>query len=190
MKLRRGKSGDGGKPAKDKKAKDKAKKELVTPGNTKKAISIGKILVPVLTPVAMQVAGIARGAWDERRARRLGVPPSELGSYSGKGGALNARIARISMSISELSANPGPGRADEVARFVAENGTRLTDLSAAVRAAEMMPAERRRAAHRAIGGELDQIEPKLLALLGVDSPGIVMDGSAPKAAPASLRTAK
>jgi hypothetical protein len=177
MKLRRGKSdksvGKSGASAKEKK-----KKDLVTPGNAKKAISIGKILVPVLAPVAMQVAGMARGAWDERRARRLGVPASELGTYTGKGGALHARIARISMSISELSANPGPGRADEVARFVAANGTRLADLSAAVRAAEMMPTERRRAAHKAVAGELDQIEPRLLALLGVDSPGIVIDGHA------------
>ena len=176
MKLRRGKSDQSAGKAAARSAKDK--KELVTPGNAKKAISIGKILVPVLAPVAMQVAGIARGAWDERRARRLGVPASELGSYSGKGGALNARIARISMSISELSADPGPGRADEVARFVADNGNRLADLSAAVRAAEMMPTERRRAAHKAVAGELDQIEPKLLALLGVDSPGIVVHGPA------------
>jgi|SRR5581483_9639215 len=170
MKLRRGRS-----DADDSGGKAKPKKELVTPGNTKKAIAVGKILVPVLAPVAMQVAGMARGAWDERRARRLGVPPGELGSYSGKGGALHARIARISMSISELSADPGPGRADEVARFAAENNARLADLSAAVRAAEMMPTERRRAAHRAVAGELDQIEPRLLALLGVDPPGIVVE---------------
>jgi hypothetical protein len=170
----KGKSGRSGKEKAKEKAKEK--KELVTPGNAKKAISIGKILVPVLAPVAMQLAGVARGAWDERRARRLGVPASELGSYSGKGGALHARIARISMSIGELSADPAPGRADEVARFAAENGTRLADLSAAVRAAEMMPTERRRAAHKAVSAELDQIEPKLLALLGVDSPGIVVHG--------------
>jgi hypothetical protein len=179
MKLRRGKSnpgkthdGSGGESG----GRSAKKKDLVTPGNAKKAIPIGKILVPVLAPVAMQVAGIARGAWDERRARRLGVPPSELGAYSGKGGALYARITRISMSISELSANPGPGRADEVARFAADNTARLADLSAAVRAAETMPTERRRAAHKAVAGELDQIEPRLLALLGVDSPGIVVDG--------------
>lgn len=173
MKLRRGKSG-----AEDSGGKSAKKKELVTPGNAKKAVSIGKILVPVLAPVAMQVAGIARGAWDEHRARRLGVSPSELGSYSGKGGALHARIARISMSIAELSANPGRGRADEVARFATDNSARLADLSAAVRAAEMMPTERRRAAHKAVAGELDQIEPRLLALLGVDAPGIVTGGSA------------
>jgi hypothetical protein len=179
MKLRRGKSGaDSSSGGKSTGKSGKDKKELVTPGNAKKAIAVGKILVPVLAPVAMQVAGMARGAWDDRRARRLGVPASELGSYTGKGGALHARIARIAMSISELTADPGPGRADEVARFAAANGSRLADLSAAVRAAEMMPTERRRAAHKAVAGELDQIEPKLLALLGVDPPGIVVNGSA------------
>lgn len=182
MKLRRGKSDadstdamPGAKPGGKSRGRSAAKKELVTPGNAKKAISIGKILVPVLAPIAIQVAGIARGAWDERRARRLGVPPSELGAYSGKGGALHARIARISMSIAELSTSPDKGQAGEVARFASANTARLADLSAAVRAAEMMPTGRRRAAHRAVAGELDQIEPKLLALLGVDSPGIVVD---------------
>lgn len=166
------------KPRRGKSDPSKEKKELVTTGNAKRAIAVGKILVPVLAPIAMQVAGVARGIWDERRARRLGVPASELGTYTGKGGALHARITRISRSINELSADPGPGRADQVARFVADNGNRLADLSAAVRAAEMMPTERRRAAHRAIAGELDQIEPKLLALLGVSSPGTVDEGHA------------
>lgn len=162
MKLRRGKSG----PAA---AKEAAKRELVTPGNAKKAIAVGKILAPVLAPIAMQLAGVARGAWDERRARRLGVPASELNGYSGKGGSLHARISRISISMNELAAGAEPrgARAAEIERFAAANGPRLADLSAAVRAAEMMPTERRRAAHRAVAGELDRIEPRLLALLGV-----------------------
>jgi hypothetical protein len=155
MKLRRGKA-------------QTAKRERVTPGNAKKAIAVGKVLAPVLTPIAMQVAGIARGAWDERRARRLGVSATELNNFSGKGGALHARISRISMSLSELSATADGSRAAEVQRFVQASGPRLADLAAAVRAAEMMPAERRRAAHRAVAGELDLIEPRLLGLLGVD----------------------
>jgi hypothetical protein len=158
MKLRRGKAGAG---------TAAARRELVTPGNTKKTIAIGKILAPVLAPIAMQLAGVARGAWDERRARRLGVPATELNNFSGKGGNLNARIARISMSMNELVAEGGP-RAAEAERFAQANGSRLADLAAAVRAAEMMPTERRRAAHRAVAGELDLIEPKLLELLGVD----------------------
>lgn len=143
------------------------KRELVTPGNAKKAVAVGKVLAPVLAPVAMQLAAMARGAWDERRARRLGVPATELNGYSGKGGSLHARITRISVAMNELSAE-GNRHGAEANRFVQANAPRLVDLSAAVRAAEMMPTERRRAAHRAVAGELDRIEPRLLTLLGVD----------------------
>ena len=62
-------------------------------------------------------------------------------------------------------------RASTVERFVAATEPRLVDLAAAVRAAELMPTERRRAAHRAVAAELDRIEPELLRLLGVDDAG-------------------
>jgi DNA-binding transcriptional LysR family regulator len=51
--------------------------------------------------------------------------------------------------------------------FVAATRPRLADLSVAVRAAEQMPTSRRRAAYRAISGELDRIEIDLLTHLGV-----------------------
>ena len=44
---------------------------------------------------------------------------------------------------------------------------RLTDLSAAVTAAEHMPAARRRAAHTAIEDQLDGVDADLMARLGV-----------------------
>jgi hypothetical protein len=188
MKLRRSKASGGVRAASTKKAAkalrkaekaakdaqkdaEKAQRELVTPKNAKKAIAVGKVLAPVLVPIAVQFAGTARGVWDEHKARRLGVPAGELSRYTGKGGALHARISRVAASMNELSAGTGGGanghRSADVERFVTANTTRLADLSAAVRAAEMMPTERRRAAHRAVAGELDQIEPDLLALLGV-----------------------
>ena len=146
--------------------------DLITPSNAKRAIAVGKVLAPVLLPFAMRAAGAARGAWDDYRARRLGVAPSELTSYSGKGGALHARIDGIAASLLELKAAPGQGeRADAVKRFVADAEPRLIDLAAAVRAAELMPAERRRAAHRAVAAELDRLEPELLRLLGVGPNG-------------------
>jgi hypothetical protein len=138
---------------------------LVTPSNAKRAIAVGKVLAPVLIPIAMRAAGAARGIWDDRRARRLGVAPGELGLYSGKGGALHARIARVAQALPEL--NGSGDQAGAVTQFVADTEPRLTDLAAAVRAAEMMPTERRRAAHRAVAAELDRIEPELLRLLGV-----------------------
>jgi hypothetical protein len=146
--------------------------EMITPSNAKRAIAVGKVLAPVLLPIAMRAAGVARGAWDDRRARRLGVAPGALANYTGKGGALHARIDGIASSLLELRAVPSSGdRATSVNRFTADTEPRLIDLAAAVRAAELMPTERRKAAHRAVGVELDRIEPELLKLLGVSSHG-------------------
>jgi hypothetical protein len=154
----------------------------ITPSNAKRAIAVGKIVAPVLMPVAIRAAGVARGAWDEYRARRLGVPPGELARYSGRGGALNARISRIAQAMIELRATSelaqshagdrkaaASRRTAEVAEFIADAEPRLIDLSSAVHAAEFMPTERRRSAYRAVSVELDRIEPRLLDLLGVDS---------------------
>jgi Family of unknown function (DUF6474) len=44
---------------------------------------------------------------------------------------------------------------------------RLSDLSAAVTAAENMPASRRRSAHAAITSQLDGIDADLMARLGL-----------------------
>jgi hypothetical protein len=101
-----------------------------------------------------------------------------LNNFTGKGGALHARIARVGVALAELQAatgNAGGPRTGEVNAFVAEAGPRLLDLAAAVRAAELMPAERRRGAHRAVAAELDHIEPRLLELLGIPATDPVSD---------------
>jgi hypothetical protein len=149
--------------------------ERITPSNAKRAVAVGKVLAPVLLPIAMRAAATARGAWDVHRARRLGVSPGELGEYSGRGGALHARISGIAGSVRELKAGNQVDRAAADA-FAADTEPRLTDLAAAVRAAEQMPTERRRAAHRAVATELDRIEPELLRLLGVGTAGTGSSG--------------
>jgi hypothetical protein len=141
-----------------------------TPKNAKRAVAVGKVLSPVLVPLALRAATVARGMWDERRARRLGVTPGELNSYSGKGTLLYARIVGLANAMRQLTAGAGGERSDEVTRFIASTEPRLADLAAAVRASELMPGERRRAAHRAVSAELDRIEPQLLDLLGVHPP--------------------
>jgi hypothetical protein len=120
----------------------------------------------VLTPFVIKAASAARGAWDEHRARRLGVAPGELHNFAGKGAALHARIAGAAGSLNRLEA---AGTREQVGAFVAATRPRLADLAAAVRAAELMPTERRRAAYRAVAAELDRIEPQILELLGIDS---------------------
>jgi hypothetical protein len=149
------------------KADGESRGPVVTPSNAKRAIAVGKIVAPALLPVVMRAAGVARGAWDEARARRLGVAPGELARYSGAGGALHARLGRVAQALDELQASGQHGVA--ATAFVAETRPRLVDLSAAVHAAEFMPTQRRRAAYRAVAAELDRIEPRLLDLLGINS---------------------
>ena len=101
------------------------------------------------------------------RAARLGVQPDQLSAYAGPGGALHARLSRVAEALTELESGTQVQPTDAGRAFVAATRPRLADLSVAVRAAEQMPSSRRRAAYRAIGGELDRIETDLLTHLGV-----------------------
>ena len=107
----------------------------------------------------------ARGFLDERRADRLGVPLTQLGQFSGHGAQLSARIAGTEQTL-RLVADKKPKDA-ETKQFVSAMTDRLTDLSAAVTAAENMPTSNRRTAHTAISDQLDAIDADLMARLGV-----------------------
>jgi hypothetical protein len=139
----------------------------LTPARARRLIGVGKAVLPLLAPYALAAAGVARAQWDARRAARLGVAPDQLSAYSGRGGALHARLSRLAEALAEIESGPD-GRATEAAqRFAGDIRPRLADLDVAVRAAEQMPAPRRRTAFRAVGGELDRIEAELLTHLGV-----------------------
>ncbi|MBM7771083.1 hypothetical protein JOD54_001287 [Actinokineospora baliensis] len=142
---------------------------LITPAKAKNAIAVAKVLAPAVLPVVapylLKSAAAVRDGWDRRKARRLGISVDDLGHYSGRGGALHARIAGAASAIAELRTKADATHQDRA--FADEADTRLRQLAAAVRAAERMPAARRRAAHRAVGTELDQLEDRLLTALGV-----------------------
>ena len=135
----------------------------ITPGKAKNYIAVAKIVGPAVLPVIMpyltQTAGTVRDRWDRLKARRLGVPVGELAEYTGRGAGLHARIAGAAATATELR--------DKDAAFASSTETRLRQLTAAVRAAERMPTARRKAAHRAVAADLDQIEQSLLKRLGV-----------------------
>jgi len=139
--------------------------KLLSPTRIKRALTVSRLLAPVVVPVAYRAAIAARGAIDERRADRLGVPLSQIGQFSGHGGQLSARIAGAEHSL-QLVADKKP-KDPETRQFVAAMTERLADLSAAVTAAENMPGPRRRAAHTAITEQLDGIDADLMARLGV-----------------------
>ena len=139
--------------------------KLLSPTRIRRALTVSRLLAPVVVPVVYRAAIAARGAIDERRADRLGVPLSQLGQFSGVGGQLSARIGGAENSLRQVAEKkPKDG---ETKQFVAALTERLSALSAAVTAAENMPGPRRRDAHAAIAEQLDGIEADLMARLGV-----------------------
>lgn len=140
---------------------------LMSPTRIRRTLTASRLLAPVLVPIAYRAAMAARGAIDERRADRLGVPLTQLGQFSGEGGRLSARIASAEHSL-ELITSGNEGNKDaETTRFAAAVHGRLAALAAGVTAAENLPGPRRRAAHTSISEQLDGIEADLMARLGV-----------------------
>ncbi|MEJ2886724.1 DUF6474 family protein [Actinomycetospora aeridis] len=154
-----------------------------TGAKVKRYIGIARIVVPIVAPIVYQGVGMARDRWDAHRARQLGVAPDELGEFTGRGAALYARVHNIALSVQDLRTRHGGGdstRSSEIRAFVEDAEQRLSDLESAVRAAEQMPASRRRSAHVAVAGELERIEDRLLALWGVGgTPRAAVGGARP-----------
>jgi hypothetical protein len=138
---------------------------LLSPTRIRRLLTVSRLLAPIIVPVAYRVATAARGLIDQRRADQLGVPLAQVGQFSGSGGRLSARIAGAEQSLRTVQNNK-PKDA-ETKQFVAAISERLADLAAAVTAAENMPAARRRGAHAAIAGQLDEIDADLMARLGL-----------------------
>jgi hypothetical protein len=133
----------------------------------KRLIGVGTTVVPLLAPYALAAATQARGRWDAYRAGRLGVTTDQLASFTGPGGSLHARLSHLAEALTDLDRTDEVHATTAATKFAVESRPRLADLSVAVRAAEQMPATRRRAAFKAISGELDGIELTLLDHLGV-----------------------
>ena len=139
--------------------------KLLSPTRIRRVLTVSRLLAPILTPVIYRAAIAARALIDQRRADQLGIPLAQIGQFSGHGAQLSARIAGAEKSL-RMVQEKKPKDA-ETKQFVAAISERLTDLSAAVTAAENMPAARRRAAHSAISSQLDGIEADLMARLGL-----------------------
>ncbi len=139
--------------------------KLLSPTKIRRALTVSRLLAPVVVPLAYRASIAARGMIDERRADRLGVPLSQLGQFSGHGAHLSARVAGAEQSLRMLSEKKP--KDSETKQFVAAITQRLNDLAAAVTAAENMPSARRRAAHASIAEQLDGIDADLMARLGV-----------------------
>lgn len=139
--------------------------KLLSPTRIRRVLTVSRLLAPIVVPVVYRVAMAARGLIDERRAERLGVPIAQIGQFSGHGARLSARVAGAEKTL-QMVQDKNPKDA-ETKQFATAISARLTDLSAAVTAAENMPSTRRRAAHAAISEQLDGVDADLMARLGV-----------------------
>jgi Family of unknown function (DUF6474) len=139
--------------------------KLLSPTRIRRVLTVSRLLAPILTPVIYRLAMAARAIIDQRRADQLGIPLAQIGQFSGHGAQLSARIAGAEKSL-RMVQDKRPKDA-ETKQFVSAITERLSDLSAAVTAAENMPAARRRAAHAAISSQLDGIEADVMARLGL-----------------------
>ncbi len=139
--------------------------KVLSPTRIKRLLTVSRLLAPVLTPVIYRAAVAARAFIDQRRADQLGIPLAQIGQFSGHGAQLSARIAGAEKSL-RMVQDKKP-KDSETKQFVGAMSERLTDLSAAVIAAENMPAARRRPAHAAISSQLDGIEADMMARLGL-----------------------
>lgn len=155
-------------------ARKAAERKQFTPAKARRYLAISRVVLPVASPLLYRGATQLRGKLDERRARSIGVDVENLADFTGHGARLSARINGLEKSLRELdTANPGAAGTEAAARasrdrdFEQATTVRLTELTTAVHAAERMPTARRRAAHNAIGTELDRIDADLLRRLGV-----------------------
>jgi hypothetical protein len=139
--------------------------KIFSPTRIRRVLTVARLLAPILTPLIYRAAVAVRAQIDQRRADQLGIPLAQIGQFSGHGAQLSARIAGAEKSL-RMVQDKKPKDA-ETKQFVSAIGERLTDLSAAITAAENMPAARRRAAHSAISSQLDGIEADLMARLGL-----------------------
>jgi Family of unknown function (DUF6474) len=139
--------------------------KLLSPTRIRRVLTVSRLLAPILTPVIYRLAMAARAIIDQRHADQLGIPLAQIGQFSGHGAQLSARIAGAERSL-RMVQDKKPKDA-ETKQFVSAIAERLSDLSAAVTAAENMPAARRRAAHAAISSQLDGIEADVMARLGL-----------------------
>ena len=136
---------------------------LSDPKTLRRLLLAAKVVGPVVAATAMKTSTGVRGALDERRAAKLGVPVEDVAEYKGPTGSINARITGLQKSIAELRARRGSDQ--KVGRFVDATTARLNELSAASSATQSMPAGTQRSAIRAISGDLDQLDSELMTFL-------------------------
>ncbi|MEV6770935.1 DUF6474 family protein [Nocardia sp. NPDC051030] len=143
----------------------KAERDPFTAAQVRKYLGVARVLLPVLAPLAYRAATFVRAQLDHRRAQQLGIGVNQLGEFAGPGAKLQARVANVETTLSELETK---SQDNDTKKFAVATRDRLDSLSAAIRTAAQMPVQRRRAVHASISNELSGIEADVLARLGVN----------------------
>lgn len=136
---------------------------VTDPKAARRALTVAKVVGPAIAPFALKAATSTREYLDNRRAHRLGVTAAEVGAYRGPTGSAEARLSGLKRAIDDVRSRRSGDL--QVTRFADVASGRITDLTAAVRAAASMPASRRRATVGAVNRELDQIDADLMTFL-------------------------
>jgi Family of unknown function (DUF6474) len=136
---------------------------LSDPKTLRRLLLAAKVVGPVVAAGALKTSTGVRGVLDDRRARQLGVPIEDVAAYKGPAGTVQARITGLTSAVNELRQRRGADQ--RVNRFATTASARLGELSAAATATLSMPSPTRRAAIRAIGADLDQLDAELMTFL-------------------------
>ncbi len=136
---------------------------LHSPKRVYRLMIAARVLAPAIAGSALKASNDVRGALDEKRARRLGVPVDEVARYRGPAGPVLARMTGLLTAIDEVRSRRSGDPA--VIRFSDSAIPRLADLDAAARATLTMPGPTRRVTLDAIDADLDVLDAELMALL-------------------------
>ncbi|WP_111768155.1 DUF6474 family protein [Nakamurella deserti] len=153
----------GRKPSRATRLASSVARTLGDPKKTKRLMSVGQVVAPMLAPVALKAVDNVRLLADQQRAKKLGVPVDDVALYRGPTGPVRARLDAVAAAVRELKERRG-GDAT-VTDFADRTMTTLTDLGIAVNAAAPMPAARRKPTVAAVERELDKLERDLITHL-------------------------
>lgn len=122
----------------------------------------GRILIPVLTPLAYRAITTLQNRQQESSAKKFGVSADAVARHHGYGAPLRARVEATRSSLKELNSNPlaTPG-------FVKDANKRLDVIDDALDTAENMTPDQRRRAFQSITSELNGLDSQILDQLGV-----------------------
>ncbi len=136
---------------------------LGDPKKTKRLLSVGQVVAPILAPIALKAVDNVRLLADQQRAKRLGVPVDDVALYRGPTGPVRARLDAVAAAVRDLRERRTGDPA--VTAFADETLATLTDLGIAVNAAAPMPAARRKPTVAAVEREVTKLESALMTQL-------------------------